>query len=242
MSLIICLSGKKQSGKNTSANFICGKFLKKHGMLNAFKINEKGLLEARVNGHWFTVEEGEFEKCFSSSRIKLYSFADPLKQFCIDVFGLTYEQCYGTDEQKNSYTNLCWQNMPTTEIGEHGYVSKTGSMTAREVLQYFGTEIVRKMFYNAWVNATISKIKRDNPQLAIITDGRFVNEIEKINEIGGKTIRLTRSVCEDGHESEKALDNFPLEKFSFVISNQNSSIDEQCSQLEPTLNKWLDKI
>ncbi|NMC62387.1 MAG: hypothetical protein GYA55_04395, partial [SAR324 cluster bacterium] len=39
------------------------------------------------------------------------SFADTLKDFCIETLGLTYEQCYGTDEQKNSSTKYLWENV-----------------------------------------------------------------------------------------------------------------------------------
>ena len=35
----------------------------------------------------------------------IYNFADPLKKMCIEIFGLTHDQCYGTDEQKNEYVD-----------------------------------------------------------------------------------------------------------------------------------------
>ena len=38
------------------------------------------------------------------------SFADTLKQFCIDVLGLSYESCYGTDEQKDAPTQYQWES------------------------------------------------------------------------------------------------------------------------------------
>jgi len=43
----------------------------------------------------------------------IYSFADPLKKdVCINILGLTERQCYGTDADKNTLTNLRWENMP----------------------------------------------------------------------------------------------------------------------------------
>ena len=38
------------------------------------------------------------------------SFADTLKQFCIDVLGLSYESCYGTDGQKDAPTQYKWES------------------------------------------------------------------------------------------------------------------------------------
>ena len=38
--------------------------------------------------------------------IKNYSFSDPLKMISIEMFGLTKDQCYGTDAQKNTLTNI----------------------------------------------------------------------------------------------------------------------------------------
>lgn len=239
--LIICLSGKKRSGKNTAANFIAASFLKRNGNIKDFKINKLGLLEARKNDHYFTVEEGEFNEIFNNSEIKICSFADELKNFCINVFGLTREQCYGSEENKNSFTNLKWENMPTISYQE--LTMKSEFITARELLQYFGTEMIRKMCSNSWVNATINLIKKDSVKLVLICDGRFPNEINAINDIGGKTIRLLRNVAgKDAHSSETILDDFPREKFSLIIDNRNMSVDEQCACLEPHIEKWLNEL
>lgn len=242
--LIICVSGKKRSGKNACSNHIAASFLKRNGSIKDFKINKLGLLEARKNDHWFTVEEGEFNKTFNGTEVRLYSFADCLKEFCINVLGLTYEQCYGTEDEKNSRTNLHWSKMPTYKDDGGSCVTEFDPMmTGREVLQYFGTDIVRKMCDNAWVNATINKIKKDNVKLALITDGRFVNEVETVNGIGGKTIRLLRNVAgKDEHSSETVLDDYPRDRYSLVVDNRNMSVDEQCNFLAPYVNGWLDSL
>lgn len=253
MSLIIALSGKKQSGKNTAANYLSGKYLLRTNEIKNFKINTMGLLEFKTNNHWSIVKEGDFNFLFGNTGIKLYSFADYLKEFCIDVFGLTNEQCYGTDEQKNTLTSLKWENMPTpsfdlseefnlgSDIACVKRMGKNGQMTAREVLQYLGTDIIRKMLNNAWVNATLNKIRKEKPDLAIITDARFPNEIEGVNSIGGKTVRLLRHAnLIDEHYSEKALDNYSHEKFTLVIDNRNDTIEEQCIKFDPYINQWFD--
>ena len=245
--LIICISAKKRGGKNTAANHIAGMYLLKTRRITHFRLDEFGLLHCNTNSHEFVLKEGEFNKVFNDSGVRIYSFADYLKKFCMDVFGLTHEQCYGKEEQKNSLTNLKWQDMPTnSNIQELNILPpefEDDFMTAREVLQYFGTDIIRKMLSDAWVNATIAKINEEKPKLAIISDARFPNEIEGINNIDGKTIRLLRNVCEeDSHFSEKALDNFPLEKYSLVIDNQKMSIQQQSEALSPHVERWLKEI
>ena len=245
MSVICCLSGKKQSGKNTAANYIAAKFLMYTNQISDFRITSKGLLECRlqINGetNWITIQENDFNNAPFSS-IKLYSFADPLKLFCMDVFGLTYEQCYGTDEQKNSRTTLKWGDMPGYDNKHVGttVAEFDPSMTAREVLQYFGTNVVREMLGNAWVNATINKIKREAPKLALISDARFPNEIAGIMQAGGMTIRLLRNVAGiDEHKSETALDDFPADKYTFVLDKRLHTIDDQCEALNPIIDDLM---
>jgi len=247
MSAICCLSGKKRSGKNTAANYIMGKYLVKTNQISDFTITNDGLLKCKLklngNSEWITIEEWEFDS-LEFRGIKRYSFADPLKEFCMDVFGLTYEQCYGTEEEKNSRTNIRWSDVPGYTENEGTCVTEFDPfMTARELLQYFGTNVVRKMYSDAWVEATMAKINRDSPELAMITDARFPNEIDGIMNAGGTTIRLLRNVAgKDDHPSEIALDDFPCERYSFVIDNRTQTIDEQCKSLDPVIDKLFEKI
>jgi hypothetical protein len=244
MQLICCLSGKKRSGKNTAANYIAGKYLQYMRAITQFKIEKNGWLFVKMNNHWIEIHEGEFNNLFAEKSIKLYSFADPLKEFCMDVFGLTWEQCYGTDGQKNSRTNLSWSNMPDQKEYDGTTVAEFDpKMTAREVLQYFGTNVIRKMYGNAWVNATIAKIKKDGKRLAIITDARFPNEIEGVQQNGGLTIRLLRDVAgKDEHPSETALDGYPHESYSYIVDNKKHTIEEQNKILDPIIEEMFGKL
>ena len=100
---------------------------------------------------------------------------------------------------------------------------KEGPMTAREFMQFFGTDVCRKMFEPIWVNACINKIRREQSQLAIIADVRFGNEAKSIEEAGGKLVRLTRNVYNDNHSSEVALDDYP---FTNYIDNSDANIED----------------
>lgn len=153
-----------------------------------------------------------------------YSFADPLKKnICVDLLGLTPQQCWGNDENKNSLTDIRWENMP-------GHDNKIyGPMTAREVMEVVGTKIFRKMKDNIWVEATLNEIKKDNADVALLLDNRFPNEVDPILAIGGYVIRLTRNPFNSMTEPEMALDpdKYDWSKFSCIIDNADISIDQK---------------
>jgi len=149
------------------------------------------------------------------NKAKIYNFADPLKQdICINILGLTYDQCYGDDISKNQFTEVYWEEK---------------RLTAREVMQFVGTDIFRKMKQDVWAGATIKKIQTQQPDLAIIADCRFPNEVETVKLAGGIVIKLTRNPYDSDHESETALDesNYSAENFDLVIHNDSLSIPEQ---------------
>lgn len=146
---------------------------------------------------------------------RVYSFADPLKQdICINILGLTYAQCYGSDEDKNTLTDLVWDGK---------------ILTAREAMEIIGTDIFRRLKNNVWVDATLNKIRKDNVDLAIIPDCRFPNEVNTILDNSGYVIRLTLDPFNSQSNSEKALDenNYDWNKFSLIINNQKMTIDKK---------------
>jgi len=249
--MIIGICGKKQAGKNTVSNILHGLMLLERQMISDFNIDTNGKLWIETKDAKDNVGWGEFDVTRTDENfvgwaeqnmypyIKNYSFADPLKVICHSLFGLTKEQCWGTDEQKNTPTALRWEDMPgvTTNpymlsIGAVDIGCKTfgveyhdaGQMTARELLQFFGTNIMRKMYEPVWVNATINKIKQEGSLLSIISDIRFPDEANAIKQNGGKLIKLTRSVSKDTHASETALNDYT--DFDFVIENGGDSTVE----------------
>ena len=156
------------------------------------------------------------QNLFANKETKIYNFADPLKQLCIDIFGLTYNQCYGTDEDKNEQVDCCW---PGTD----------SKMTSREVLQYVGTDVFRSMQHNVWSSATIRLIEKEQLDLALIADCRFPNEVEAVKNAGGLVVKLNRNLYESTHASETALDdiNYDQSNFDLVIANLEGSIEEK---------------
>jgi hypothetical protein len=274
---ILAVCGRKQSGKNTSLNWLmgCSLYLLEeidwayiHPELGKLIIpahNEQGFGE-------FDAERAKNDPKMISylkeniwPTIKNYSFADPLKQMAINILGLEPRQCYGTDEDKNSLTHLKWQDMPgvvtkrkpkgkdikpvSGRLGKYydclqkdsTIYHKPGHMTAREVLQYMGTEVFRKMYGNVWVDACIRKIQKEQPKLAVITDCRFPNEVEGVQQAGGKVLRYTRAPYpEDMHDSESSLDRdkFDWDRFDAVIDNAEMSVPEQNQAFHKQLMDW----
>lgn len=279
---ILALSGCKQSGKNTAFNYLLGLMMGNLGIVRGkFAISDDGKLwvedifgDEKHQGI-FDIERTNNEmldfldECIYPY-IKSYSFADNLKRdICMNILGLSFHHCYGTDEDKNEETHLNWQNMPgiITEKGIWDLLNTrevrarmgqsnlnkvknkiqyhpSGPMTAREVMQYVGTDIFRKIYGNVWAESCIRKIQSESPLLAVITDCRFPNEVEVVQAAGGKVIRLTRGMksSKDAHPSETILnpDVYDWNNFDAVLDNAGSegTIGAQNTMLFQILQQW----
>lgn len=226
MTKIIAFSGRKQSGKSTAGEYVQSLM---------YSINPQ-------------------------IDVNTYSFADPLKKnICIDILGLTPQQCWGSDEDKNSLTSLRWEDMPgilTPELAKYFYgkydeaftiedfhsfgftIHEPGLMTAREVMEYVGTKMFRKMKDKVWVEATLKEIEKDKPDIALLLDNRFPNEVDPILDAGGYVIRLTRNPFNSSAEPESALDpdKYDWNKFSCIVHNQEMTEEEKNHQIHSFLN------
>jgi hypothetical protein len=99
-------------------------------------------------------------------------------------------------------------------------------MTAREVMQYIGTDIFRKMQKNVWADSTIRQIQSDKYPLALIADCRFPNEVDAVKSVGGIVIKLNRNLYNSVHASETALDQdkYDQSNFDLVIENHTMGL------------------
>lgn len=114
-----------------------------------------------------------------------------------------------------------------------------GNMTAREVMQYVGTDIFRRMYSDVWVDALLRRINEDQPGIALICDIRFPNEVFGVQRSGGVVIRLTRNNdSTDTHSSETSLDKdkFDWENFNYILDNQNKTIIESNEDIYGIMN------
>jgi hypothetical protein len=178
------------SGRKQSGKTICSEFL-------------KGLLLS--NGY---------------SDVEIYNFADPLKEdICMNMFGLSYAQCYGEDHNKNELVDAYWEDK---------------QLTARDLMQLIGTDLFRKLNNNVWVNALINKIKKSKLQVVIVSDCRFPNEVEAIKNNGGIVFRLNRNPHKSEHISESILDacRYDWNNFNAIINNEHMTVREQYDKLK----------
>jgi len=260
MTTILAFAAKAGGGKTTALNFILGTSMVSLGIVKGtFHLTEKG--ELWVSDILGNVEhEGifdytrqsdamrKFKADFLDPYIKVYSFADPLKEFVINVLGVPYENVYGSYDQKVNvrHEHIRWENMPgiTTNLEHTGndlleygiQYHESGPMSSRELLQHFGTDICRKMYGDCWVLATRNKIKKEQPVIALIGDVRFRNEVEGLQSDGGIVVKLTRAMnAGDTHASEVELDNY--ENFDVILDNKDMSITEQNNAVYTVLVK-----
>ena len=254
-SRILAFSGNKQSGKTTCCNFLHGYQLRCQAIVENFSILETGELVVTTS---VINENGEINKgdaILDVSRldmefaewaiysmwpfVKKYSFAAPLKEIAIGLFDLSQEQCFGTDEQKNTLTNVRWGDIPGIDVAKS---KKRKKMTAREFLQYFGTEVCRKIKEDVWAERCLKDIYSEDPLLAIIDDCRFPNEVSGTQKAGGKVDAVIDNADMSIHEAAKklieTLDNWGWLGKEISQSEINtklaSQLNSQMTEPEPT--------
>ncbi len=163
-----------------------------------------------------------WEKKFPG-RVKRVAFADKLKQVCMLLFDLSYEQCYGSKEIKEA-------------------IDPRWGMSPREILQKVG-EGMRKIYSDIWVDTvfytTIPDHQKDGYDFFVISDVRYPNEGDKVHKEDGTLIKVLREAggVEVGanHSSETAMKDYTA--FDFIIDN-NGSFEEYFE----TLDKLMEQI
>lgn len=114
----------------------------------------------------------------------------------------------------------------------------------RQMLQYVGTDVIRKQNPTLWVDfvAMILKYFKGNWNYVIIPDCRFPNEITRMIEAGFDTIHLRvhrpnfespLTQEQQNHPSETALDNFGADVY---IENDSTLTD-----LKYKIRKWVEE-
>lgn len=197
-----------------------------------------------------------------------FSFAGPLKEFCVRTLGLKPEQCYGTDEQKNFPTKYRWENLPDyseyiakpiwdkvasyDDRGEMYFdlqksiqlnidAPPTGFMNGRQIMQQWA-DILKRQDPEIFLNAFVEDINHKNPRLAVVDDSRFAPETEAIFNLGSDNIvlRCTRAYeSTDTHISETALDDYKHPRY-FIFDNASMTKEEQEEELLKMLAYYQD--
>jgi len=159
------------------------------------------------------------------------AFADVMKRFCHEVFDFTVDQMWGPSESRNR--------------PDDRYKRSNGEpLTPRHALQQLGTNWGRECFPDVWINYAIRVADRlalggchyeptygivSNPGAActdvVISDCRFMNEVEAIKRASGQVVRISRHPpdhIEDSHISETELQTIPQHYFSWFVDNSGT--------------------
>lgn len=216
--LIIGVSGKKQSGKNTMCDCLYKLFAEKYSsddvsiLSFADALKQKackdilGLTEEQVNG---TDED--------KNSLTIYKWENLPGEVIA-----RYATHGSSIEWTEGHNGIVHGQAPVTY--------REGFMTAREIMQIVGTDIFRNFFDNdIWVNATLRNIEQSSARVILISDVRFPGEVDSIINNGGYVIRLSRDTCQtDPHPSETALDDFDFKhKNCIMFDNKEMDIYQQ---------------
>ena len=112
------------------------------------------------------------------------SFADSLKDTCACVFGWDREMLEGSTHESRE-----WREKVDTWWAEK--LNRPG-FTPRIALQLVGTDLWRNQFNDGIWLLSFEKKLLDIKENVMITDCRFPNEIELIQRLNGKIVRVKR--------------------------------------------------
>lgn len=140
------------------------------------------------------------------------SLAEPLKEFCRDVFGFSEQQLYGSSSYRNT-------------------IDPRYGVSPREALQKLGTDWGRSLYPNIWIDYLFGNLEGSEGDY-IITDCRFENEASEIRRRGGKIIHLTRGTSLEGaagqHASEAGISIAPED----IVIDNRGTLEELWIQLD----------
>lgn len=162
----------------------------------------------------------------TNNKFRVVKFADKLKDFVCDLISCTRSDLEN-EEFKNTPLGDEWDFLDNDCIKQ--------KMTPRLLLQKIGTDALRDNVHkNIWVNSTLSSYKEN--YFWLITDLRFLNEIEGLSKFNSYTIRVNRPSIKycDEHESETALDNY--KNFNYFIEN-DSDLDSLKEKVKEILSE-----
>lgn len=150
------------------------------------------------------------------------SVADYLKDITCDLFNISRYDVYNNKTAKSGMYVSDFIKLSHKFGDDLGYENR--ELSVREVLQLFGTDVLRTLSANCLINSTINTIDKLDGCIYAIPDVRFPNEVEAIQSSGGFVVRLTRNTSNMTHITETALDSY--NNFDIIYDNRNELVDE----------------
>ena len=137
------------------------------------------------------------------------SFANSLKAAVSQVFGWDRELLEGRTNQSR-----IWR-----ETNDEWWSERLGcEVTPRWVLQYWGTEVIRKGFHDDMWVASLENRLRSSKDDIVITDCRFPNEIKAIHNAGGRVVRIKRGPEPAWFNDAKSMNKGATRNTSWALS------------------------
>ena len=180
----------------------------------------------------------------NNSKVLCIAYADQLKMICSTIFGIPFERFYMNKSNawvcvndKFQYTEIKPNSthIITSEeyyYGFDNYINNSEQywMSLRDILVYVGTYVLQKQINkNIFVNIVRNKIieeanQNSNLEYVIVTDNRFIHELDYIHENNGITISIVRNSVEQlNNIAEHDLDD--VEDYDFIIDNSGTYDD-----------------
>ena len=160
-----------------------------------------------ITGHKFSGKSTVTNMLSEMLGYETHSFADKLKDVTCVLSGCTREQLEDYDFKENELVPDYLRP----------YCLNADKPTYRAFLQRFGSEVMRGVNDNIWIDCTLSNCGEN----AIISDVRFPNEAKAIKERGGIIVKVVRDnvTTSDTHQSETMIDSIDAE---YVLVNTKS--------------------
>ena len=174
-------------------------------------------------------------------KYKRIAFADPLKKMLSDLLNISLDKFYIREFKEGCIINI--STLEGSWLGEKLSDSKfnklvkqldpsltEANLSLRQLLQYFGTEIMQKYFgKRVWINSTM----QNRSEYTIISDLRFIEEYNAVKEKKGIVIYINRPNYEFGqHASEREMKELlENDKYDFIIDN-NGSMEDLFNQVK----------
>ena len=164
--------------------------------------------------------------CELDPTFKKIAFADVVKDIVACLFGWDRQMVQGTTPESREWreqVDKFWEK----ELGINNF-------SPRKAMQMIGTDIMRNHLHpNIWIICAKRRILNDPNSNFVLTDLRFPNEIQAIEDMNGRIIRVERGERPDWWNLASQANRFGEET---LTDEQQYILDE----IHPSERNWID--
>lgn len=175
----------------------------------------------QVEVYGITGKKGSGKDTFASfvqeynPNFRVIRFADDLKSMASQIFGFSVEDANDQTKKEARFQEPInmdsYLPMMCQVTGLKLEPRNLSAHSIREVLQFFGSDYVRRICDSYWIDRVVRKISHAPAagRKILVTDCRFVNEAKALQNLGAAIIRIARidlQASSDSHVSETEMD------------------------------------